>query len=165
MRQHYANLGISGVQQLEDALRELNGKQQASVNRGALRTVGNMTLREMRKLIIADIPGARLAPGTRNKKSVGERVPLSRGGATNAWKSGEGVTIHTMSPKLLRIFVTGAKARATKKGHNRGDHMRKNSGEGGDYLTRAKQMVAPKVHQLLDDIICRNMVKKFNKIR
>lgn len=160
--EQYAALKMRGVRQLEEALKELTGKQQIACNRGALRTVGNMTIREMRKLIIADIPGARLAPGTRNRKRVGEKLPLSRGGAVNTWQSGEGVTIHTMRPQLLRIFVTGAKARATKKGYNRGDHLKKNAGEGGDYLTRAKVMVAPKAAQLLDEIICRNMVKKFN---
>lgn len=164
MRQE-AGLRIEGVKQLDDALRELTGKQQISCQKGALRTVGNMTLREMRKLIVQDIPGARLAPGARNRKRVSERTPLSRGGAQTVWQGGNGVTIHTLSPMLLRIFVTGAKARETKKGYNRGDHLKKNAGEGGDYLTKAKQLVAPKVQQLLDDIICRNMVKKFNQIK
>ena len=164
MRQE-TSIRLEGVKRLDDALRELTGKQQISCQKGALRTVGNMTLREMRKLIIQDIPGARLAPGTRNRKRVSERTPLSRGGALAVWQGGNGVTIHSLTPKLLRIFVTGAKARDTDKGYNRGDHMRKNAGEGGDYITKAKRLVEPKVAKLLDDIICRNMDKKFNKIR
>ncbi len=164
MRQE-TSIRLEGVKRLDDALRELTGKQQISCQKGALRTVGNMTLREMRKLIVQDIPGARLAPGTRNRKRVSERTPLSRGGALTVWQGGNGVTIHSLTPKLLRIFVTGAKARDTEKGYNRGDHMRKNAGEGGDYITKAKRLVEPKVAKLLDDIIARNMDKKFNQIR
>ena len=164
MRQE-TSIRLEGVKQLDDALRELTGKQQISCQKGALRTVGNMTLREMRKLIVQDIPGARLAPGARNRKRVSERTPLSRGGALTVWQGGNGVTIHSLTPKLLRIFVTGAKARDTEKGYNRGDHMKKNAGEGGDYITKAKRLVEPKVAQLLDEIICRNMDKKFNQIR
>ena len=164
MRQE-TSIRLEGVKRLDDALRELTGKQQISCQKGALRTVGNMTLREMRKLIVQDIPGARLAPGTRNRKRVSERIPLSRGGALTVWQGGNGVTIHTLTPKLLRIFVTGAKARDTGKGYNRGDHLKKNAGEGGDYITKAKRLVEPKVAKLLDDIICRNMDKKFNQIR
>lgn len=164
MRQE-TSIRLEGVKRLDDALRELTGKQQVSCQKGALRTVGNMTLREMRKLIVQDIPGARLAPGTRNRKRVSELTPLSRGGALTVWQGGNGVTIHSLTPKLLRIFVTGAKGRDTEKGYNRGDHMRKNAGEGGDYITKAKRLVEPKVAKLLDDIICRNMDKKFNQIR
>ena len=93
MRQE-TSIRLEGVKRLDDALRELTGKQQISCQKGALRTVGNMTLREMRKLIVQDIPGARLAPGTRKRERVREGAPLSGGGGVTVWQGGNGVTSH-----------------------------------------------------------------------
>lgn len=172
-----AGASIEKLEEFNEALRSLNGKELIQANKAALRMVGNKTLSAMRKLVSADIPGAKLPPGYthRNKSERKSNTPsmsevaqadqksLAKGGSVKVWKDGNGFTVSAMKPYLLRVFVTGAKARKTKQGYNRGDLMIKNGGEGGDYVRRAGKMIAPQVSEMLDEMIAKQMVRRFEK--
>lgn len=174
----YANIEGDRLKRFSEQLAHLGGKDLQAAQRAALRAVGNKTLREMRKLIVAEIPGAKLPPGYTRRTASQRRQkmesdwellwagnkPLAKGGELYVRKDGSGVTIGALVPKLLRIFVTGAKQRYTEAGRWRGQLMKRNAGEGGDFIKRAGAIVAPHVGKMLDNIIMKQIERKFKRL-
>ena len=172
-----ATIEANSLKKFSEALASLNDKELKAAQRSGLRLVANKTLAEMRKLIVADIPGAKLPPGY-TKRTASQRrsntssdyedlyrdiKPLSKGGALRVRKDGSGVTISAMQPRLLRIFTTGAKNRYTLQGYYRGSIMKHNNGAGGDYISRAGAIMAPKVGAMLDEVIIKQAKRKLKK--
>lgn len=156
----------------------LADKDLRAAQRSGLRAVGNKTLREMRKLIVAEVPGAKLPPGYTKRTAAQRRdniqsdleiiydgsKPLAKSGKFFVKKDGSGVTISAMQPPLLRMFTAGAKRRITDKGYWRGQLMKRNAGEGGDFIKRAGAIVAPSVGKMLDEIIMKQIERKFKRL-
>ena len=172
-----ATIEANSLKKFSEALASWSGKELKAAQRSGLRLVANKTLAEMRKLIVADIPGAKLPPGY-TKRTASQRrsntssdyedlyrdiKPLSKGGALRVRKDGSGVTISAMQPRLLRIFTTGAKNRYTLQGYYRGSIMKHNNGAGGDYISRAGAIMAPKVGAMLDEVIIKQAKRKLKK--
>lgn len=172
-----ATIDASALNKFSNVLASLSDKELKAAQRSGLRLVANKTLAEMRKLIVADIPGAKLPPGYTKRTASQRRTnsssdyedmyrsnkPLSKGGALRVRKDGSGVTISAMFPKLLRIFTTGAKNRETRQGYYRGSLMKHNDGAGGDYIRRAGAIMAPRVSGMLDEVIMKQIKRKLKK--
>jgi hypothetical protein len=151
-------------------LRELESKQLRAANKSAVRAVMAKIQREVRKMVVADYPGAK-----RVARRWPDTVPMAKGGTIRVSKDGMSATFGARKPFYLAYFVTGTGARRTKGNYARSTIGRKVRGrhydEGinrgrlktGNYVERAQKAIEPQLPQLLDELLMKQIERQWRK--
>lgn len=128
----------------------------------ALKAVLREMLRQVRRNIKSDIgKGA-----TKRDRDYPSNPPMAAAGDVKAYKKSPIARVYIGKHWLVKMnAVDSSGNRQTSQGYNRGDLRKRTDGQGGRYIEDAQAYIEPKIKELLEENLMKELVKKYNKTK